>query len=82
MSTFRSNDVYLSLKIVFILASSADPEEMPDEMWHFIWVYAVCQKACLPLSRMKRVDRDRPKNRLYNDSHIIAQMKTKLKFII
>ena len=37
------NIVFLSLKIDFVLANSADPDEMPHNMWHFIWVFTVCQ---------------------------------------
>ena len=47
-------NLFLSPKIVFILANSADPDEMPH-FAAFIWVITVCQSSCLPVSRMKRV---------------------------
>ena len=31
--------VFLSMKILFVLAKSMDP----DMKWHFIWVFTVCQ---------------------------------------
>ena len=34
---------FLSLKILYVLANSKDP----DEMWHFIWVFTVCQRTPL-----------------------------------
>ena len=34
---------FLSLKIEFVLANSADP----DFMWHFIWVFTVCHSTSL-----------------------------------
>ena len=37
----------LSLKIVFIIVNSADPDEMPL-MQHFIWDLTVYQSTCLP----------------------------------
>ena len=40
-----------SLKIIFILANSADPDEMP----HFIWVLTVCQSTRLGVSGPQRV---------------------------
>ena len=33
--------VFLPLKVVLILANSADPDEM-QHMLHFIWVFTVC----------------------------------------
>ena len=50
---FNLNIIVL-LKIVYILANSADPDEMPHEQ-HFIWVFTVCQTTYLSVSRMKRV---------------------------
>ena len=37
-------NIFLSLKNVFILVNSADPDEMPP---YFIWVFTVCQSTCL-----------------------------------
>ena len=51
MSKFLNDDVFMSLKIVFILANSANP----DEMLPYIWVYTVCQSTCLSVSLKKRV---------------------------
>ena len=34
-------------KSFFVLAYSADPDEMPHYMWHFILVFIVCQSTCL-----------------------------------
>ena len=46
--------VFLSLKIVFILANRADPDEMtPCLVPHFIWVFTVCQSTCLQVYRKK-----------------------------
>ena len=46
-------DVFLSLKIVFILANSVDPDEMlPYGSFH---LGLHCQSTCLTVSRMKRV---------------------------
>ena len=46
MSYFLNFNIFLSLKIVVILANSADPDEM-SPMWHFSWVFTVCQSICL-----------------------------------
>ena len=46
------NNVFLSLEIDFVLANSADPDEMP----HFIWVFTVCQSTCLGVSAPQRVN--------------------------
>ena len=43
----KINDVFVYLKIVFILANSAN-----RLIQHFIWVFTVCQSTCLPVSRM------------------------------
>ena len=55
VSEGSENDVFLSLKIVFILANSADPGEMPRH-WHFIRVFTVSQNTCKPESRMKNTE--------------------------
>ena len=34
------------IKIAFILANSAGPDEMPPLKRHFIWVFTVCQRTC------------------------------------
>ena len=39
----------------FVLAISADPDEMPY-VRHFIWVYTVCQSMSLGLSGLQRVE--------------------------
>ena len=54
MSKFLNWDVFMPLSIAFILANSADPDEMPPYA-HFIWVFTVCQSTCLLVSRMKWV---------------------------
>ena len=41
------NDVFLSLKIVFIIANSVDPDE--------IWVFTVCQSTHLGVYSIQRV---------------------------
>ena len=46
--------MFLSLKIVFILANSKDPDEMPT--YATIWVNTVCQNTSLAVPRMKRVN--------------------------
>ena len=38
-------NVFLCLKIVLIIANSADPDEMPH-LRHFIWIFTVCQSTC------------------------------------
>ena len=40
--------VLLSMKIVYILANSANPDEMPT-LLHFIRVFTVCQSTCVPV---------------------------------
>ena len=43
-----SKNIFLSLKIDFVLGYSADPEEMPHHaVWHFIWFFTVCQSTSL-----------------------------------
>ena len=42
---FPNNSIFLSLKIVFVLANSADPDEMPHYV-AFHLVFAVCQSIC------------------------------------
>ena len=40
---FPNKIVFLSLKTVFVLANSVDPDEMPHStLRHFIWVFTVC----------------------------------------
>ena len=46
--------MFLPLKIVFILANSKDPDEMPS--YETIWAYTVCQTPFLTVPRMKRVN--------------------------
>ena len=41
------NDAFLSLEIVFIIANSVDPEEMPPE-GHFILGFTICQSKAMP----------------------------------
>ena len=48
MSKFLKYDVFMFLKIDFIVANSADP----DERSHY-----VCQSTYLPVSRIKRANR-------------------------
>ena len=55
MSKFLYNDAFLGLKIAFILANSADPDEMPHYA-DFILVFTVCRHTCLLVSRIKRVE--------------------------
>ena len=47
---FSKYDVFLSLKVVLILANSADPD--------FIWVFTVCQHTFQGVSSIQRVERD------------------------
>ena len=49
--------MFLSLKIVFILANSKDPDEI--QSYATFWVYTVCQNTCLAVPRMKRVNTNR-----------------------
>ena len=60
MSKFLNWDVFMSLKLAFILAHSADPDKNPDEMPSYaafhLGLYIVCQSTCLPVSRMKWVE--------------------------
>ena len=44
----------LSLRIVFTLANSEDPDEMLHH-GHFVWVFPVCQTTALEVCRMKRL---------------------------
>ena len=44
-------DVFLSLKVVLILANSADPFEMQ----HFICIFTVCKSDFLRVSNIQRV---------------------------
>ena len=46
--------INLSLKIIFVLANSVDPDEMPQTMWHFIWVFTICQSIHLGVTGKKR----------------------------
>ena len=39
---FQNKFVFLSLKIVFVLANSVDPDEMPHSLRHFIWAFTIC----------------------------------------
>ena len=50
---FLNYDEFMLLKIFFIQASSADPDEC--FMRHFIWVFTVCQSTCLSVSAMKKI---------------------------
>ena len=43
--------IFLSLHIDFVLANSADPDEMPP-----YWVFLVCQSTCLGVPSLKRVE--------------------------
>ena len=43
--------VFLSLKIVFVLANSVDP----DEMQHLIWLFTVLSKYDLGVTSIRRV---------------------------
>ena len=54
-SRFLINDVFLSLKITFVLANNADHDEM-SLYAHFILIFrpTVCQSTSSPLSRMKK----------------------------
>ena len=45
-----------SLMIVYILANSADPDEMPHGMRHFIWVFTVCKSTNFWVSGFQRVN--------------------------
>ena len=42
------------MKVVLILANSADPDEC-SVMLHFIWVFTICQSAHLGVSSLQRV---------------------------
>ena len=67
MSILYFTGSLVKISIFFILANSADPDEMLHYvafhlglhclpiMQHFIWVCTVCQSTCLQLSRMKGV---------------------------
>ena len=44
--------VFLSLKIILVLANSVDPDEI---MQHFIWVFTVCQSMHLGVNSIQRV---------------------------
>ena len=46
--------IYFVSENCFILANSADPDEMLHKV-AFNWVLTVCQSTCLLVSRMKRV---------------------------
>ena len=46
---FLKYDIFIFLKIFL-----ADPDEM-RLIWHFIWVFTVCQSTCLLVSKMKRI---------------------------
>ena len=52
---FKKNVLFLSLKIVFVLANSVDPDEMLHIMQHFTWVFTVCQSTGLRISGPQRV---------------------------
>ena len=43
--------LFLSLKIVLVLANSTDP----GEMWHFICVFTACQSTHLGVTSIQRV---------------------------
>ena len=47
---FKKNIVFQFLKIVSVLENNVEPDEMPHNMWHFIWVFTVCQSNCLGVS--------------------------------
>ena len=47
------NNVFLSLKIVFILVNSADPDEMPPYAAFHLGLYCLWS-TCLQVSWMKR----------------------------
>ena len=51
---FLNYDVFLSLKIVLTTAKSVDTDEM-HILWHFIWVFTVCQSTCLGGFSIQRV---------------------------
>ena len=42
---FYKKRFILSMTTDFVLANSADPDEMP----HFIWIFAVWESTCLPV---------------------------------
>ena len=54
MSYFPNVIIFMSLKIVVIIANIADPDEL-SPMWHFSWAFTVCLSICLGISRIKRV---------------------------
>ena len=49
-----NQDAFLSLKITFILTNSAETDEMPYAVFH--WIFTVCQSNCLAVSRWKMVN--------------------------
>ena len=47
MSEVPNYDVFISLKVDFTLTNGVDPDEMPDFLRHFIWVFTVCRRTQL-----------------------------------
>ena len=50
---FLNNIVFLSLKVDFVLANSADPAKCHIQ-WHFIWFHTVCKSIHLGFSGLQR----------------------------
>ena len=53
---FYYNMMSFGVGIMFVLVCKADPEKMRN-LWHFIWVFTVCQSTCSPVSRMKMAEK-------------------------
>ena len=51
--TGKNQDIFQTLKIVFITAYGADIDEMQYFLLHFIWIITVCQSTCLGFTTAK-----------------------------
>ena len=54
--TFQTNFTFLSLKKDFVLANSADPDEMPHYVV-FTYDFTVCQSTLFVVSGLQRINR-------------------------
>ena len=63
--------VFLSLKVVLILANSADLIKC-SIMLHFIWVFTVCQSTHLVVPSLQRVNYIQVNETLKNLKYIVA----------
>ena len=66
---FQTYIVFLSLKIYFVFANSADS----DEMLHFIKVFTVCKSTHLGVSYQQRVKFGRDINKLRSILKIVER---------